>query len=78
VAAALLRGVSEEMNHLGEVGYARDAYASRSVHRPGDRLRCRVDKEPIDGIFLGFDDHGFLRLEVSGKERVLNCGEILE
>ncbi len=78
VAAALLRGVSEEMNHLGEVDYARDAYASRSVHRPGDRLRCRIGREPIDGIFLGFDDHGFLRLEVSGKERVLNCGEILE
>ena len=78
VAAALLRGVSEEMSHLGEVDYARDEYASRSVHRAGDRLRCRMGEEPVEGTFLGFDGQGFLRLEVSGEERVLSCGEILE
>lgn len=78
VAAALLRGVREELMHLGEVRYARDAYESMSVHRAGDRLRCRMGREPVEGTFLGFDGHGFLRLEVSGEERVLSCGEILE
>ena len=78
VAATLLRGVRDEMTHLGEVRYARDVYESMSVHRAGDRLRCRMGREPVEGTFLGFDRNGFLRLEVSGEERLLTCGEILE
>ena len=31
-----------------------------------------------EGRFLGFDDHGFLRLEVAGEEERIGAGEIME
>ena len=63
----LLNALSSELGHAGEHVYARDAYEALSVHRPGERLRCRVGGETVAGAFLGFDARGFLRLEVAGR-----------
>ena len=54
-----------------------EAYRERSVHRLGDRLRCRLGDEVLTGSFTGFDDLGRLRLETRGGERVLGSAELL-
>jgi hypothetical protein len=53
-------------------------YAERSIHRPGERLQCRVGVSKVDGAFLGFTTEGHLRLEVEGIEQILRSGEIIE
>ncbi|RMH15820.1 MAG: biotin--[acetyl-CoA-carboxylase] ligase [Acidobacteria bacterium] len=57
-------------------GDALPAYRQLSVHRQGDRLCCRVGDRLHEGRFLGFDPHGFLRLEVGGREERLSSGEV--
>ena len=56
---------------------ALDAAPRTGVHHRGDRLRCRVTNELVDGTFLGFDHRGFLRLEIEGRERVMSAGKHL-
>jgi len=34
--------------------------------------------ERIEGRFLGVDDSGFLRLEVSGEEKRIAAGEVVQ
>ena len=51
-------------------------YRARSLHRPGEEMACRVGREVVRGCFLGFDPHGFLRLQVEGVERILAAGEL--
>jgi BirA family biotin operon repressor/biotin-[acetyl-CoA-carboxylase] ligase len=53
-------------------------YARRSVHRPGDTLSCQVGEEAVRGEFMGFDAHGFLRLQTAAGERVLSSAEVIE
>ncbi len=53
-------------------------YRQFSLHRPGDALRCRLRGDEVEGVFQGFDRHGFLRLEVGGEERLLTAGEIID
>ena len=53
-------------------------YASRSIHKIGDPLRCRIGDRTIRGLFGGFDDQGHLRLEVDGVEQTIGSGEIVE
>ena len=78
VAAHLLRQLEGELKNLGDVGYARDAYEKLSVHSRGDRLSCRLGGRGIEGTFLGFDPHGFLRLDVGGTEQILPAAEVVE
>ena len=78
VASALVAGVTTELAHAGDESYANDAYQQLTAHRPGDALRCRVAGEDISGIFLGFDQRGFLRLDIEGTERLLASGEVIE
>ncbi len=78
VAAALLRGVDEELEHLGDMTYALATYSKLTVHAVGERLRCRLGGRGIDGTFVGFDPQGFLRILIEGREEVLAAGEILE
>jgi hypothetical protein len=78
VAAELVASVLEEIQHAGDVTYARRAYEELTVHHAGDRLRCRVANEDLEGVFLGFDERGFLRLAVDGRERRVASGEIVE
>lgn len=51
-------------------------YAELSVHRPGDAMEVRRDGGRIAGVFRGFDENGFLRLEVDGEERRIASGEL--
>lgn len=53
-----------------------ERYRARSLHRPGEEMVCRVGRETVRGCFLGFDPHGFLRLQVEGAERILAAGEL--
>lgn len=64
--------------HLGagSDGAIVDAYKASSVHRPGERLVCRLRDEVVEGVFQGFDDRGFLRLRTEGGERLLPAGEV--
>lgn len=78
LAWALVAGVERELAHLGDAGHATLGLEELSIHRPGDRLACRVGGERLEGTFLGFDDRGLLRLEVDGEERVLSAAEVIE
>jgi BirA family transcriptional regulator, biotin operon repressor / biotin---[acetyl-CoA-carboxylase] ligase len=75
-AWALAEGLGRQLVHVGDAAYAAAAYAEHSLHRPGDRLRCRSGEETVEGTFLGFDRRGFLRLEVAGRELHLAAGEV--
>jgi BirA family biotin operon repressor/biotin-[acetyl-CoA-carboxylase] ligase len=74
----LVAGLERELLHLGEVAYAAESYRSASVHRPGERLTCRVGDRVIEGTFSGFDDSGRLLLAVEGGEERLSAGEVME
>lgn len=72
----LLEALESELAHLGDTAYAVEQYASRSLHSPGDRLRCRTGGGTLEGTFRGFDERGFLRLENDGREVLLPAGEV--
>jgi BirA family biotin operon repressor/biotin-[acetyl-CoA-carboxylase] ligase len=55
-----------------------DDYRRLSLHRPGDRIRCRLDSGAVTGTFLGFDRQGFLRLRVAGEEHRISSGVIVD
>jgi biotin-(acetyl-CoA carboxylase) ligase len=78
VAAELVAAVLGELARAGDVAYARRAYEELTVHQAGEVLRCRVAHEDLEGVFLGFDERGFLRLAVDGCERRVASGEIVE
>lgn len=73
----LVAGLTAELAHFGDEGYATAEYAGLSAHRAGDRLRCRLGGEVVEGTFRGFDSRGFLRLACGGRERLLSAGELL-
>jgi BirA family transcriptional regulator, biotin operon repressor / biotin---[acetyl-CoA-carboxylase] ligase len=78
VAVELVAAVLAEIDHADDAAYARSAYGEMTVHRTGDTLRCRIAHEDLEGVFLGFDERGFLRLSVGGHERRVASGEIVE
>jgi BirA family biotin operon repressor/biotin-[acetyl-CoA-carboxylase] ligase len=73
----LVDAVRGELERFGDVDYAARRYGELSLHRAGDRLRYYDGAETVEGIFLGFDRSGFLRLEVEGEERRMSAGEVL-
>jgi biotin-(acetyl-CoA carboxylase) ligase len=72
----LVDGVHRQLDQLGDADYAARRYEELSLHQRGDRLRCRTGEETVEGIFLGFDRRGLLRLEVRGAELHLAAGEV--
>jgi BirA family biotin operon repressor/biotin-[acetyl-CoA-carboxylase] ligase len=76
----LVAGVERELAHVDDLPYAVAAYRELIIHRPGDRLVCRVGERQIEGTFAGIDDLGRLRLRVedAGPEVVLSAGEVIE
>ena len=78
VVAALVESVLAEVARAGDIAYAQRAYQELTVHQSGDVLRCRIAHEDLEGVFLGFDERGFLRLAVDGRERRVASGEIVE
>jgi len=50
----------------------------RSMHSPGDSLRCRLGDREVSGKFAGLTRDGLLRLAVDGREEVLVSAEVTE
>lgn len=62
---------------LAHPGRARDAWMSRSVHRPGDELTVRSGGALVEGRFAGLERDGRLKLEVGGGCISIASGEIV-
>jgi BirA family biotin operon repressor/biotin-[acetyl-CoA-carboxylase] ligase len=78
LAFDLMAGVDREIRRGDAGSDLATRYVELTTHVPGERMRCRVGGGETCGTFLGFDEHGFLRLEVDGDELVVASGEILE
>ena len=76
VAAELVAAVLDELNCLDDRRRAVELYQALSIHRAGERLRCRTGKGVVEGAFAGFDSRGFLRLESEDGELLLAAGEL--
>lgn len=74
----LIASLERELTHLDDLAYAVEEYRELSVHQPGDAISCRIGAEVVEGMFLGFDDHGRLRLQQGGEEIVVASGEVIE
>lgn len=70
----LVEGLERELEHLGDLAYAAAAYRELSVHRPGDRIVCRVGEGTVEGVFVEIDDQGRL---VLGDGTRLSSGEVI-
>lgn len=77
LAEELLRAVEAAVTLPVDRAEIVDEYRGLSQHQTGDALRCRVGGEVIHGLFRGFDEHGFLLLDVEGGERRLAVGEVM-
>jgi len=51
-------------------------FARLTAHQEGEMLRCRVGDEEFGGVFRGFDERGFLRLDTERGERIVRSGEV--
>jgi len=85
-AWSVLRAVAEELaDHAGDGAAAAKRYQALSIHRPGERLRCKSADGTLEGTFRGFDPRGFLRLELTsasvgrhvGDEVLVTAGEVV-
>lgn len=54
------------------------AYRALSAHRPGDALTVRIGGDARTGVFQGFDEHGFLCLDVDGARHRVPAGEVID
>ena len=78
LAREVFAAIAAELTHLGESEHAVNQYARLSVHRQGDRMRCRLGDEVVEGSFAGFDRRGFLRLHSGGHDRLISSGEVIQ
>jgi len=74
----LVEGVEAELTHLGDAAYAVQSYRTLSVHRPGEKIVCRVGETVAEGTFQGFDETGRLLLESYGRPIAVAAGEVIE
>lgn len=75
LVATLVDAVDTALAGGTEFADVRSAYEELSCHEPGEPLAVRGGMEGvIEGRFRGFDDKGFLRLEVGGEERLIASG----
>jgi BirA family biotin operon repressor/biotin-[acetyl-CoA-carboxylase] ligase len=70
--------VEEELERAGGRPALVARYAARSAHAPGDRLRCQIGHDLVEGDFAGFDGRGFLRLRTAAGERLVSGGEVID
>jgi len=77
LAWELTAAVLGELERAGDSAYAVAQYAPLSAHRVGDRLRCQMGGERLEGVFAGFDPRGFLRLRAQDGERLVSAGEVI-
>ncbi|HEV7505367.1 MAG TPA: biotin--[acetyl-CoA-carboxylase] ligase [Thermoanaerobaculia bacterium] len=74
----LVEGLEAELVHLGDAAYAVESYRALSIHRPGERIVCRVGESVSEGTFVGFDESGRLLLESEGRVVPIASGEVIE
>ena len=77
LAAQLVAAIDDALTQPSSIEELAARYQELSTHRPGDAMRFQVGEEQIEGVFAGFDDHGFLRLGVAGEERLLSAEEVI-
>lgn len=73
----LVEGLERELAHLGDLEYAGAAYRELSVHRPGDRITCRMAERTVQGTFVEIDELGRLVLDADGEETRVSSGEVI-
>ncbi len=78
LAARLVGAVDVALRQGAPASEIVGRYRRLSLHRPGDMIRCRRGDDVVEGVFDGFDRHGFLRLLVGGEERLLTAGEVAD
>ena len=78
LAARLIEAVDVALERSASVAEVLDRYRQVSLHQPGDTLHCRIGDEQVEGVFQGFDSHGFLRLLVGTEECLLTAGELTD
>lgn len=76
VAHRLVRAVDASLAHWPVGESIIEEYRRFSLHREGDAMRCRIGGELVQGRFLGFNSHGFLRLAVDDGERLVPAGDL--
>lgn len=74
----LVAGVEAELNHLADSAYAVESYRALSIHRPGERIVCRLADAVLAGTFVGFDESGRLVMEREGQRIPVAAGEVIE
>lgn len=74
----LAHGLAEELTAPRGAAEVVAAFRRRSRHQLGEAMVCRVGGRQISGRFRGFDDRGFLQLEVDGEVETLAAGEVIE
>lgn len=77
VAFGLVKAVDASLAHWPVGQSIIDEYRRASIHQVGETMHCRIGEETLEGRFLGFNPHGFLRLEVGDEERLVPAGELL-
>lgn len=79
LAATCLDAVDSALGQAADLKTAVASYRKVSMHRAGELLECRLDDEAtkVQGVFLGIDDSGLLRLEVEGQVRTLSVGRLV-
>ncbi|MEM7582667.1 MAG: biotin--[acetyl-CoA-carboxylase] ligase [Acidobacteriota bacterium] len=75
-AAQLVAAVDRSLKRAESAEDTAERFAELAIHQPGDSLSWQYDGTELEGIFRGFDEHGFLRLEVDGELRVLTSGDV--
>jgi BirA family transcriptional regulator, biotin operon repressor / biotin---[acetyl-CoA-carboxylase] ligase len=78
LAWELLWEVGSALDQLQEPAAAAQQYLEKSIHRLGDRMRCRLAERSVEGRLLGLTGQGFLRLQVDEGEEVISAGEVVE
>lgn len=78
LAWELVTSVESELEKVGDPAAAVESYRQYSLHRPGDRLVCRVGDETIEGTFAGFDGYGLLLLDTAEGQVRVSAGEVIE
>ena len=77
LAVRLIETIDVELLRDARPAEVVDQYRRLSLHKPGDAMRCHLRGDRVEGVFQGFDRHGFLRLRVGDEERLLAAGEIM-
>lgn len=76
LVATVVSAVDDALSTAETFREIRAAYEKLSCHTPGEALIVRGSggRDQVEGLFLGFDEKGFLRLEVEGEERLMASG----